>query len=424
LQASTTETVPAPRFGRAPEATELFIPANDCADPEVSLVVPALNEEITIGTFVDWCLEGLAKAGVKGEVLIVDSSKDRTPEIALAHGARVLRTPKRGLGRAYIDAFPFIRGKYVIMGDCDCTYDFRDIVPFLEAFRRGAEFVMGSRFKGTIDPGAMPPLHQYFGTPLTTWILNIMYGCKFSDIHCGMRGLTREAYYKLGLQSQKWEYASEMIIKAVKLGLRTEEVPIHFLKDMEGRRSHLKTTWYAPWVAGWQNLRVFFLFRPDFFLRQPGRVLFALGALLVFGLAFGPAQLGPIKLALYSQVLGLFMLALGTSFVGLDALTTLYLKFDKQRCRRLWRFYDYDVIAPLSALAIVAGGGISLSFVVDWVRSGFKIGHLSHGFVTGLGFMLLGAQLFLYTLIVTLFNFGKSPDDVDATGHASTSASR
>jgi len=398
-------------FGKAPSRVELFTPEVDCPDPEVSLVVPALNEPITIALFVDWCREGLEKAGVPGEILIVDSSSDRTPEIALAHGARVLRAPKRGLGRAYIDAFPFIRGKFIIMGDCDCTYDFRDIVPFLTAFRDDAEFVMGSRFKGTIDPGAMPLLHQYFGTPLTTWILNILYGCRFSDIHCGMRGLTREAYQKLGLQSQKWEYASEMIIKAVKLNLRTAEVPIHFLKDMEGRSSHLKAHWYAPWVAGWQNLRVFFLFRPDFFLRQPGRVLVAFGALLVFGLAFGPVRVGGIELALYSQVLGLFLLALGTGFMGLDALTTLYLGFDKERCRRLQRFYDYDRAVPLSGLAVVAGTVLAGSFVLDWVHDRYQIFHLSAGFVTGLGFVLLGVQLFLQTLTVTLFRFGTSPDD-------------
>ena len=300
-----------------------------------------------------------------------------------------------------------MRGKYVIMGDCDCTYDFRELKPFLESFRKGSEYVMGSRFKGTIDPGAMPPLHQYFGTPLTTWILNIMYGCSFSDIHCGMRGLTRDAYQKLGLQSQKWEYASEMIIKAVKLGLRTDEVPIHFLKDMEGRSSHLKASWYAPWVAGWQNLRVFFLFRPDFFLRLPGQLSLALGALLVFGLAFGPVQIGPIEFALYSQVLGLFLLVVGASFLGLDALTTLHLKFDKERCDRLRRMYDYDVITPLSAACVIAGAAVCTSFFADWVRNGYKVFTLSHGFVAGLGLALLGFQLFLKTLTITLFGFGQ-----------------
>src|SRR3954466_5050720 len=149
----------------------------------VSIVVPCLNEERTIGEFVDWCWQGLRDAGIDGEVLIVDSSTDRSPQIAEAHGARVLRVPKLGLGRAYIDAIPHIRGEYVVMGDCDLTYDFRELTPFVEKLDGGAEFVMGSRFSGYIEPGAMPRLHQHFGTPITTWFLNRIYGTRYSDIH-------------------------------------------------------------------------------------------------------------------------------------------------------------------------------------------------------------------------------------------------
>ena len=155
---------PSPRSRRRAAA----VPAADVADPELSIVIPALNEELTIADFVAWCHEGMKAAGVVGEILIVDSGSDRTTELALAGGARVLRTPKRGLGRAYIDALPFIRGRYVLMGDCDCTYDFRELAPFVEKFRAGAEFVMGSRFRGYIEPGSMPPLHRYLGTPVTT----------------------------------------------------------------------------------------------------------------------------------------------------------------------------------------------------------------------------------------------------------------
>ena len=172
---------------------------------------PPLNEELTVGEFVDWCKQGLAQAGIAGEILIVDSSSDRTAEIALEHGARVLKTPKRGLGRAYIDALPYVRGRYVLMGDADCTYDFRRLAPFVERFHEGYEFVMGSRWKGSIEPGSMPALHRYLGTPVTTWILNRVYGSHFSDIHCGMRGITRDALARMDLHSQSWEYASEMI---------------------------------------------------------------------------------------------------------------------------------------------------------------------------------------------------------------------
>src|SRR6266436_7507989 len=190
-----------PASGHIENDAELLVPYNDVADPEISIVIPALNEELTVGRFVDWCREGLEQANIRGEIIIIDSSSDLTAEIALSRGARVLRTPRRGLGRAYIDALPFIRGQYVLMGDADCTYDFRKLTPFLDKFHEGNEFVMGSRWKGSIEPGSMPPLHQYLGTPVTTWILNVLYTGHFSDIHCGMRGITREALQRLRLDS-------------------------------------------------------------------------------------------------------------------------------------------------------------------------------------------------------------------------------
>ena len=232
----------------------LLLPAADAESPEVTVLIPAANEELTISDFVAWCQEGLRRAGAVGEVLIVDSSSDRTAELALEGGARVLKTPRRGLGRAYIDAVPYVRGKYVIMGDADCTYDFRELAPFIDAMRGGTEYAMGSRWKGSIEPGAMPALHRYLGTPATTWILNRLYGSHFSDIHCGMRGITRDALCRMGLTAQSWEYASEMVLKSVHMKLKTSEVPIRFLKDKEGRLSHHKRSgWFSPWAAAWIN---------------------------------------------------------------------------------------------------------------------------------------------------------------------------
>ena len=263
--------------------TELFIPANDLSSdsPEVSIVVPALNEEITIGEFVAWCWEGLRKGGIKGEVIIVDSSNDETPNIALKSGARVLRTPKRGLGQAYIDAIPFIRGSFIVMGDCDLTYDFREVKFFVDSYRSGNEYVMGSRFLGTIETGAMPKLHRYFGTPLTTWLLNRIYRTKYSDIHCGMRGITKYGLEKIQLTSSGWEYASEMVLKAARTGLKISEVPVKFYKDRDGRESHLKRGGFlTPWIAGWINLKVMLVYSPDSFLLKPGAALFFSGIFL------------------------------------------------------------------------------------------------------------------------------------------------
>ena len=383
---------------------ELLVPERDVADPELSIVVPALNEALTIGEFVDWCEEGLAKAKVRGEILIVDSSKDDTAKIALSKGARVLKTPKRGLGRAYIDALPFIRGKWVLMGDCDCTYDFREITPFVEKFRAGGEFVMGSRFRGTIDRGAMPPLHRYLGTPVTTWILNIIFGSRFSDIHCGMRGITKAGLERMGLRSQSWEYASEMVLKSVHMGLRTDEVPIHFLRDREGRLSHHKRSgWFSPWAAAWINLRAMFVYGATFFLYRPGIVLALLGFALTLPLSVGPLTLGPIVFSLHWMLVGLTLATLGLQCVYMGILAQVFFDYSGKLTKRWFRLFPYTRTVFLSALLFVTGLSLGVALVTYYVRHSYLLpidAPINHLGVTGLLLMIAGFATFTFTLLL------------------------
>jgi glycosyl transferase family 2 len=370
----------------------------------VSIVVPCLNEELVVGEFVDWCWEGLRAAGADGEVIIVDSSTDRSPEIAEAHGARVLRVPKRGLGRAYIDAIPHIKGDYVIMGDCDLTYDFRELKPFIEQLEAGAEFVMGSRFKGYIEPEAMPRLHQYFGTPLTTWILNRLYGTKFSDIHCGMRAIRIDALKRIRLQSQGWEYASEMILKAVRLKLKTAEVPVRFYKDREGRESvHKRVGWYSPWVAGWDNLKVMMLYAPEVFLIGPGVVLLALGLVLSLALVGGPIHIGSLGLDLHWMLLGVTLSTIGYSILQVGVLARIGNDLHPAFRERVMHLISFNRGA-LTALGLAAAGvAINVVLVVDWASSNFKLSSISHPSVFGLLLVLLGFQTFAFTLLLQIF---------------------
>jgi hypothetical protein len=383
---------------------ELLVPDDDETEPEFSIVVPALNEQLTIGDFVEWTRQGLRSAGVRGEILIVDSSTDDTSKIALSKGARVLRTPKRGLGRAYIDSLPYIRGKYVIMGDCDCTYDFRELQPFVDKFRAGAEFIMGSRFRGYIEPGSMPPLHRYLGTPVTTWILNVMFASHFSDIHCGMRGITTDALMRMRLRSQSWEYASEMVLKSVHMKLRTEEVPIRFLKDREGRLSHHKRSgWFSPWAAAWINLRAMAIYGADFFLRRPGIALTVVGVLLTLPLSFGPVAVGPITLSIHSMLLGLTLTTLGLQCAYLGALAQVFFDYSGERTKRLFSRFRYTRTVALSAAGFAIGLGLTSALVVQWIRHGFiltmedKVSYLG---VTGLLFMIASFTTFTFTLLL------------------------
>jgi glycosyltransferase involved in cell wall biosynthesis len=374
-------------------------------EPELSIVIPALNEELTITDFVQWCHEGLAAAGVAGEILIVDSSTDRTAELALAAGARVLHAPRRGLGRAYIDALPFIRGKWIVMGDADCTYDFRQLAPFVEEFRAGHEYVMGSRWKGSIEPGSMPVHHRYFGTPFTTWILNRLYSSKFTDIHCGMRGITKDALQRMQLQSQSWEYASEMVLKSVHMQLSTAEVPVHFLKDREGRLSHHRREgWFSPFKAAWINLRAMFVYGADVFTLIPGVLLLLMGCLLTLPVTFGPITLGPITLSLYWQLLGVTLSTVG--LVGFLAGVIARVLFDYGgAARRKWlRRFEYTRSVAVAALLFVGGTALTVPLISRYVENDYALpstpSTTSHLAVTGIMLVLASAILFVFTLLI------------------------
>lgn len=408
---STVDAQPQARTSAAPIAAfdpevELLLPDGDADvdEPELSIVIPALNEQLTISDFIDWCLEGMAKANVKGEILIVDSSTDDTAKIARTKGARVLRTPKRGLGRAYQDALPFIRGQYIVMGDCDCTYDFRELVPFMEKFRGGAEFVMGSRFRGYIEPGSMPPLHRYLGTPVTTWILNVIFSSHFSDIHCGMRGISKAAFERMGLRSQSWEYASEMVLKSVHMRLVTEEVPIRFLKDRDGRLSHHKRSgWFSPWHAAWINLRAMFVYGADFFLFKPGMLLLIMGALLTLPLSLGPLTIGPITFSLHWMLLGLSLFVLGLQAVYLGILSQVFYDYSGKITQRWFARFPYDRTCGLCALGFTGGLAIAALLAVQYVRQHFtlfEISELNYLAVTGLMLMIAAFMTFTFTLVL------------------------
>lgn len=393
---------------RAPtdgDPATLLIPTRDVEAPTVSVVIPAYNEELTVEETVTWCFEGFHRAGVAGEVLIVDSSNDRTPERALRAGARVLRVPRRGLGRAYIDAVPFVRGRYVVLGDADCTYDFRELAPFIDRLEEGYEFVMGSRFRGVVERGAMPLLHRYFGTPATNAVFNLVLGTRFSDIHCGMRALTLDAFRRIALVSHGWEYASEMIVKAVHLGLRTTELPVAFYKDRNGRVSTVKRGgWTTSWKAGWASLRVMFTFGADFFLLKPGVVLTTVGLVGSTLLMAGPVAVGGVTLTLHTQAL-----LLGATALGLFALATGVIAravYDRSgRTLHRWKKrLAYNRVVAASTATAVVGATLTGGYLVESLAGGAQGGpglvRWAHLAQTGLALLVLSFVTFTWCLVL------------------------
>jgi hypothetical protein len=291
------------------------------------------------------------------------------------------------------------------MGDADCTYDFRNLKPFVSAMRSGVEYAMGSRWRGSIEKGAMPALHQYFGTPFTTWILNRLYGSRFTDIHCGMRGITTDALRRMGIVSQSWEYASEMVLKSVRMGLRTDEVPVTFLKDREGRLSHHKRSgWFSPFAAAWINLRAMFVHGAEFFLFKPGVIMLAIGLLMTLPLSLGPLTIGGITLSLFFMLVGVTVSIVGLQSIFFGFLAHVFLDYTGRHRARWRRVFDYTRSVVVSSALFALGFVLDLAFLIDYVRNGFVItdpgATVNHLGILGLLLLVMGFSTFCFTLLL------------------------
>ncbi len=287
------------------------------ADLELSVVIPALDEEKTIADCVRAALAGIAASGATGEVIVADNgSRDRTRETAAALGARVVPVDGRGYGRALRGGFCAARGRFLVMGDADGSYDLALSPRFLERLRAGADLVMGNRYRGGIAPGAMPALNRWLGTPVLTGIMNLLFSTGIGDVNCGMRGLSRDAFQRLGLKADGMEFATEMVVKASLLGLRVDEVPCPLARDRRDRPPHLRR-----WRDGWRHLRFMLLFSPTGTFLAPGAALCALGAAALAAVtardAFWPAA-AP-WLGSRHALTGLLFWLTGTSVLGLGA---------------------------------------------------------------------------------------------------------
>jgi hypothetical protein len=263
---------------------------------------------------------------------------------------------------------------------------------------------MGSRFKGSIAPGAMPPLHRYFGTPVTTFILNLMFGSRFSDIHCGMRGISRDALARMDLRSQGWEYASEMVLKSVHMELKTTEVPIHFLKDPEGRLSHRKRRgWLEPWRAGWMNLRAMLIHGVNFFLVKPGAVLLGLGLGFMVPLAFGPLTIGRMSISLNTMLLAMAAATLGLSMLYFGGVAAILFDYSDKMRKRLERLLPYNPTF-VGCLLVGAGGVLAtVPLIHTYVANGFvlpEVGVETNRAVIGLWLIIASFETFIFALMV------------------------
>ena len=391
---------------------ELFIPFDDVEEPTVTVLVPAMNEEVTIAKFCQWCHEGFRRAGVLGEILLIDSSDDRTLEIALSNGARVLRVPRNGIGRAYQDAVQHIRGEYVVLGDADCTYDFRGLGAFVSKLQEGFDLVMGSRFRGKMERGSMPLHHKYFGSPLTTLLADVLLGLRLSDIHCGMRGMTRRSLIDLDLKSDGWEYASEMIVNSARKSYRITEIGIPFFKDVEGRISHVKRQgWTTPFRAGWKTVYVLLTNAADFFLVKPGFILSLFGTILLVILSDGPKSVFNTTFTLNTMSFGLGIAGIGYFMTAFGIVTRCIYDRTHITVRKWSQILSFNRVVTLSLSVVVIGMVPIGKFVSNWLSNDRMIKY-SDQQIQHLAIASMGAILLVSAIFVTMLTVGILASDV------------
>jgi glycosyltransferase involved in cell wall biosynthesis len=263
---------------------------------DLTILMPCLSEVATIATCVAKARAFLRRSGIPGEVLVADNgSTDGSQLAAERAGARVVHVDRRGYGAALAGGIAAARGRYVIMGDADDSYDFARLEAFVEKLREGYPLVMGNRFRGGIEPGAMPRLHRYLGNPLLSFIGRLFFRARVGDFHCGLRGFDREAMLGLGLRTRGMEFASEMVVKAALAGWRIAEVPTRLHRDGRGRASHLRS-----WRDGWRHLRFLLIFSPRWLFLYPGCALLAAGITIHSMLYASAGALLGMQLCLFS----------------------------------------------------------------------------------------------------------------------------
>src|SRR5436190_872518 len=364
--------------------------------PELTILMPCLNEARTLTGCIAKAQRFLEQYGISGEVLVADNgSTDGSIELATGLNARVVAVPVRGYGAALAAGIAAAKGEYVIMGDSDESYDFSALAPFVAKLRQGFDLVMGNRFQGGIAPGAMPPLHRYLGNPVLTAVGRLFFRSPIRDFHCGMRGFRRDAILGLGLRTTGMEFASEMVAKAALRRLRVTEVPTRLARDGRSRPPHLRS-----WRDGWRHLRFLLLYSPKYLFLLPGALLVLIGVVGGLALMAGPVMVGGVRFdvntMLYCAAATILasQLVLFWTFAEIFAMGEGLLPADPKLVAA-FGYVTLELGLAVSGTMFLAGliGGIAA--VADWGSRGFgdlEATRTLRLVIPSVTLMILGAQ--------------------------------
>ncbi len=339
---------------------------------EVSIVIPCLNEAETLPACIRKAQLAIAKHRLDAEIIVADNgSRDQSVTIARTLGAQVVHAPRRGYGAAIRAGIDAAQGKYVIIGDADDSYDFGSIAPFIEKLRAGSDLVMGNRFQGGIEPGAMPWKHRYIGNPILTAIGRVFFRVPIGDFHCGLRAIRKDAYTRLNLRTTGMEFASEMVVKAAIKGLQIAEVPTVLHRDGRSRRPHLRS-----FRDGWRHLRFMLLFSPRWLFVLPGLALLGGGALASLLLTVEPIRLGPFGFDIGTLLLAGLSCLVGYQAILFGVFTKIFAVREgfhrpNQVLERLYGRITLEIGLLIGAALFVAGVVILVIATLGWRAAGF-----------------------------------------------------
>lgn len=371
--------------------------------PFVSVIIPCMNEEKTIGEVIRKANATLENEGIEGEIIVCDNSTDNSRNIAEESGARIVIPQKKGYGNAYLSGFRHARGNFIILADADDTYDMMEMPKFLTPLLAGeADFVMGTRLKGEIKKNAMPWLHRYIGNPVLTWTLNWLFKTNISDAHSGMRAIAREAYDRLDMKSEGMEFASEMIIEAARKKIRITEVPITYYPRQTPSKLH-------SWGDGWRHLRFMMLYNPTPFFYLPGILLFILGIFMTLVLSLR----GNVETtSLHSFILGSMLAIIGTQMIATGSVMKVYgiihNKIDKTgMTAKMLDYHSLESGLVAGVILFFAGMALGTKILLKWISSGY--GSLSEvgSAVISVVLAAVGIQIIFSALIISIFMLEK-----------------
>jgi glycosyltransferase involved in cell wall biosynthesis len=366
---------------------------------EVSVVMPCLNEAETLESCVRKAQVTLEREKLAGEVVVADNgSTDGSVAIAERLGAKVVHIPEKGYGNALMGGIAAASGTYIVMGDADDSYDFGQVPRFVEQLRGGADLVMGNRFLGGIEKGAMPYLHQYFGNPLLTRIGRLFFRSPVGDFYCGIRGFRKDAYEKMGLRTTGMEFATEMVVKATLLKMRIAEVPTTLVPDGRTRAPHIRT-----WRDGWRTLRFFLLYSPRWLFLYPGVLLMLVGCALGLWLLPEPRQVGSVTFDVHTLLYAAAFVLLGFQAIAFAVFTKLFAVSEgllppDALLEKLFRFVTLETGLLIGAILVLAGLGTSVYAVSLWESRHF--GTLDYAQTMR---VVIPAALFLILGVQTVF---------------------